>query len=149
MPQCAAFGCFTRSEGTLSTFIFPKHPKERAVWIAKVKRDKWKPGKCSRLCSKHFTSDCFEITADQSVRLGIRRRLLPGSIPTLFSHTKQTLIRQQNAMERRGITCESSESQTVGTVVMTLPFVNKQLDHEAVGYARFLAMLAVYRKYFQ
>ena len=59
----------------------------------------------------------------------------PGSIPTLFSNTKQTLIRQQNAMERRGITCESSESQTVGTVVMTLPFVNKQLDHEAVGYA--------------
>ena len=39
-------------------------------------------------------------------------------------------------MERRGIACGTAERPTVCTgdgIVMTLPFVNKQLDHEAVA----------------
>ena len=132
MPQCVAFGCSTRSEGALSTYIFPKHPKERAAWVAKVKRENWKPGKSSRLCAKHFSSKCFEVTAEQSASLGIRRRLLPGSIPTVFSHNKHVLIRQQNAMERRGIACGTAERPTVCRpyrhgIVMTLPFVNNSI----------------------
>ena len=39
-----------------------------------MKRDQWKPGESSPLSSKHFSSECFKITEEQSVRLGIRRR---------------------------------------------------------------------------
>ena len=103
MPQCVAFECFSRSEGNYSLYRFPLEPKQRAVWIGKVRRDKWKPGKDVRLCSKHFASECFEITEEQSVRLGVKRKLIHGSVPTIFAFTRPTKARSLAAMEKRGL----------------------------------------------
>ncbi|CAL1291414.1 unnamed protein product, partial [Larinioides sclopetarius] len=38
MPGCFALGCINRNEKGYCLKVFPKDPKRRALWAAKVKR---------------------------------------------------------------------------------------------------------------
>lgn len=132
MPQCVAFGCFSRSEGKHTLYSFPKNAKDRKIWLSKVKRDKWKPGTDNdiRLCAKHFASECFEITEEQSVQIGVRRKLIPGSIPTIFSYTTPIKSRTRTAVEKRSAIQEMKT--TTVTMSMTV-WSNWQLANLATS----------------
>ena len=59
---------------------FPKHDKElREKWIQAVGHDNWVPSALSKLCSDHFTEDCFITKPEQKGHF-----LKKGSVPTIF-----------------------------------------------------------------
>ena len=37
-----------------SAHLFPKNEKLCKKWLKAIKRDKWKPGKWSKICCEHF-----------------------------------------------------------------------------------------------
>ena len=64
MPQCIAYGCNNRSEDLskgISFFRLPlKNPALLKTWIAKLRLETPPIKETSRICSAHFTEDCFE-----------------------------------------------------------------------------------------
>ncbi|XP_067005162.1 THAP domain-containing protein 2-like [Anabrus simplex] len=65
---------------------FPKDEALREKWIKAIRRKNYNPSKYAKLCSKHFTKDCFEICP-----WGRLKRLKEGAVPTIFdfeSHPK-------------------------------------------------------------
>ncbi|KYN03089.1 hypothetical protein ALC62_06078 [Cyphomyrmex costatus] len=94
MPGCAVLNCKSRSrclfekEG-ITFFYFPKDTYLKQKWLESCGR---KPGDkkliAARICSIHFTSDCFEDKLTKPSRSNVKprmiRRLIQGSIPTLF-----------------------------------------------------------------
>jgi len=54
MTGCSAVGCTNRSEQGLALKVFPKDPRRRALWAAKVKRLNWTPTDGSYLCEVRF-----------------------------------------------------------------------------------------------
>ena len=108
MPGCSAYGCSNRSgSGDLSYFRFPiiANPQLCLQWARNcgqiVRANpliQWAPTKSSVLCSAHFEESCFELDCRYLMegKPGFpypskRRRamrLKPGSVPTLFEHTR-------------------------------------------------------------
>ena len=90
MPiRCVAGGCSNTYKEGVSFFNFPKERPRRRIWISKVQttRAKWTPTEHSKLCSAHFTDDCFETEVALASSMGInrRKRLRPTAVPSLFS----------------------------------------------------------------
>ena len=92
MPNCVAPGCPTGSGSyqgeKYSLHPFPKTDSVKKKWIEKMNREKtFVPSENSRLCSKHFTPDCY-LTGEENIDdRGRKRRkvkyLKPDAIPTL------------------------------------------------------------------
>jgi hypothetical protein len=107
-----------KAEKGISFHRFPRESELFTKWVANVNRDGWQPkiGKDTRLCSDHFTSDQFEpdklhIFGLRSPGKGPRKKLMPGAVPTLFSHkpvlkartsTVNRLRRKEQKEVRRG-----------------------------------------------
>ena len=89
MVSCAAFGCNNRgTKGNgLSFFSFPKDGQLRKAWIHYCRRWNFNPTSGHRLCSAHFTRDCFERDPFRMMELGVggtfKRRLKPGATPNV------------------------------------------------------------------
>lgn len=92
MVQCAAFGCTNQSgmQG-ISMHKFPRvndRPEIRSQWIQNVNREeKWTPSVHARLCSKHFTKDCYEIHFEKYLGDKFSKRapkLKDDAVPTIF-----------------------------------------------------------------
>ena len=83
MPDtCMSVDCNTRWDKNIprSYHKFPKHDKElREKWIWAVRHDNWVPSASSKLCSDHFTEDCFTTKPKQKGCF-----LKKGSVPTIF-----------------------------------------------------------------
>jgi hypothetical protein len=62
----------------MSFHLFPKDAEFRKKWIQAVRRQNWTPSQYDVLCSDHFASNCFKTTNS-------RRKLLPTSVPTIFT----------------------------------------------------------------
>ena len=89
VKRCVAAGCSNTHSDGVSLFHFPRDPSLRLQWTRQVQqtRDGWKgPSDYSVLCSKHFTSDCYEGDSAIAAKFGIekRRRLKPNAVPTVF-----------------------------------------------------------------
>lgn len=50
MGGCSAVGCRNRREHGYIMKVFPRDPKRRKEWAAKVNRPNWKPTDNSHLC---------------------------------------------------------------------------------------------------
>ena len=91
MVYCAAFDCNNDSRYTtgISYHCFPRDEALRSQWLAKISRADLVVSKNSRLCSEHFTPDCYERDLKAEI-LGLKPRstLKPGAIPTVFSHRR-------------------------------------------------------------
>ncbi|RMX42713.1 hypothetical protein pdam_00025733, partial [Pocillopora damicornis] len=91
MVFCAAFDCNNDSRYTtgISYHCFPRDEALRSQWLAKISRADLVVSKNSRLCSEHFTPDCYERDLKAEI-LGLKPRstLKPGAIPTVFSHRR-------------------------------------------------------------
>ena len=91
MPRrCIAANCNTATGEGYSLHEFPRNETIRAKWVQAVKRyrSKWDdPTASSVLCSKHFEEDCFVVEGvryRESMGIPAKKRLKPGSIPTIF-----------------------------------------------------------------
>ena len=86
--RCVAAGCSNTPSEKISRFRFPRDGALRAQWEKQVQRTRaqWKATEHPYICSEHFTDDCFEVDTALASKFGIskRRRLKPGSIPTIF-----------------------------------------------------------------
>ena len=89
MVYCAAFDCNNDSRKTtgISYHCFPKDPSLREQWLAKISRADLIVSKSTRLCSEHFTPDCYERDL-QAELLGSKKRasLKADAVPSIFSH---------------------------------------------------------------
>ena len=87
MVYCAAFGCNNQSKkgNGLHFFSFPKDSNLRKAWTHYCKRWNFVPGNSHRLCSAHFSRDCFDRDPLRMVQLGvhgtINARLKTDAIP--------------------------------------------------------------------
>ncbi|KAG8187522.1 hypothetical protein JTE90_019952 [Oedothorax gibbosus] len=62
MPNsCVVLNCKEwRKKGFVTLHRFPKDPERRKLWENKVKKTNFKATNSSRICSKHFTDDCYD-----------------------------------------------------------------------------------------
>jgi hypothetical protein len=60
-------------------YRFPKDVKAREKWIVALRRKNFNPTDNSRICSKHFTPDCFQIRPNSNYPL-----LNSDAVPTIF-----------------------------------------------------------------
>ena len=120
MPNCAAVNCSNQSGANVSFFRFPlnnKHLLER--WLIAMKRNEkdeknkryWKPTENSRICSNHFTDDCFtqNVEALRSIGWPLKRLTLKAdAVPTVFDFSPRitstrTQAAKRNATDSRSI----------------------------------------------
>jgi len=76
MVYCVAFGCNNNScnSKNISFFRFPG----RCCSTPRIRRVGWRASPYSRLCSLHFSSNCFVGFS------ACRHQLIPGSVPSIF-----------------------------------------------------------------
>ena len=81
MPQCLALNCKNHStRNKKSGITFHRLPRDQArlsEWLVNLQRIDFKPSVASRVCSEHFTVDCFD-------RTGSRVLLSKLAVPTIF-----------------------------------------------------------------
>ncbi|XP_026116957.1 uncharacterized protein LOC113095799 [Carassius auratus] len=89
MAYCCVPGCRSFSRQNKDNTSFHKFPQDRELqkkWIVKIRRDigpNFQITKNTRVCSKHFSPECFSRTLT-----GIRK-LKEGSVPSVFTWTQQ------------------------------------------------------------
>ena len=88
MPYCCAPECTNhpQKDEEVSFHRIPKDITMRNAWIARLRRGNDLNPKGSRVCSDHFTEDCFEINHTEQVTGERKRRVLKkDAIPSLFA----------------------------------------------------------------
>lgn len=89
---CCAVGCTNNSQtdGDLRFHGFPKDPETKKKWVAAVSRSDgespWSPSSSTKLCSAHFTEDCYHQNLKLLREAGLspkRARLRSDAVPTL------------------------------------------------------------------
>jgi hypothetical protein len=92
----------------------------REKWIKQVQRTRanWTCTDSSRICSEHFTDDCFDQIPALKQKVGITpthtRVLLPNAIPTIF-HRKITGTEREIPASVSGTRTTRSSSTTTCT----------------------------------
>ncbi|KAF6201263.1 hypothetical protein GE061_005710 [Apolygus lucorum] len=78
---CAAYGCNVKDlkGNTISFHKFPQDPELRRKWVIATKRKNFNPGSGTRICSKHFEKDAYQIRPGASFPL-----LNPEAVPSIF-----------------------------------------------------------------
>lgn len=114
MPHCMVPGCHNGKvrtkvrENEISFHRLPKDKKMSKIWLQKSKiTKKPKEGSCY-ICSKHFSSECFEQSFRYLCGQKDKRKLKPGSIPTIFNHKKDIRkrlfsIKRRKAKDKREV----------------------------------------------
>lgn len=105
MVYCAAFGCNNDSRSPppgVSYFRFPRDDYFREQWLRKISRADLVLTKHSRLCSEHFTPDCFERDLKAEL-LGLKPQvsLKPDAVPSIFSHRPPPTEKPRLSSEKR------------------------------------------------
>ena len=89
MVYCAAFGCNNKAEkgSGISFFTFPKDDNLRKQWAHYCRRKEFIPTSGHRLCSMHFSSNCFMQDPQFLAQIGLqetfKKRLKPNSVPDI------------------------------------------------------------------
>ena len=76
VPLCANS---SRYNSEISFHRFPVDPEVRARWLTQIRRDNFSPLQSTRVCSRHFNTGDFVVTA-----VG-KRKLNKGAVPCLFA----------------------------------------------------------------
>ena len=102
MPYCAAINCSNDSTANVSFFRFPlRNKKLLERWLIVMRRNsseekkskRWQPTESSRICSVHFSEDCFtqDLKALRSLSWPIKRLTLkPDAVPSIFDFSRQS-----------------------------------------------------------
>ncbi|CAH1396345.1 unnamed protein product [Nezara viridula] len=86
VTSCSAYNCSSRhkKESGISFYTFPRDPVMRKKWIIAMKRKNFEPTYSSRVCSKHFTPDQYQIRPNCNFEL-----LKPDSVPSVFEFSSE------------------------------------------------------------
>ena len=132
MPyRWVAGGCSRTSDDGVSMHKFPTDASLVSKWskAIRVHRADWTgPSPSSRLCSLHFTSDCYdrETIIRKKMRLEDKRlNLKEGSIPTLFP-SKKDIDAGSETWWNCSIHCMETSSEGVDTSSGRLAFRKRQ-----------------------
>lgn len=85
-------------------FSFPKDADRRKLWEINIRRENFKATDHSRVCSKHFTEDCFD-----REKFGAHW-LKKNAVPTIFNFPKHL---QKKQMDRKTQNSQIYENQRV------------------------------------
>ena len=109
MAWCSAFACSHNSkrDKEKSLFLLPTNPTVKSAWINAINRTEL-PKKVY-LCSDHFEESCFDPSWKLQNELyytnrPTKRRLIPGSVPTIFPHkfpVKERTASKERAGKRK------------------------------------------------
>lgn len=93
MPQCAVHACGNSHRRTRGKPVhyhrFPQEPEVRMKWIEACNRKASSNGdppfniSTARICSRHFTKDCYETIAGENDAKAISSRLRRNVVPTI------------------------------------------------------------------
>lgn len=121
MSWCSAFGCSNNSkrDKEKSFFRLPGDPNVRNAWVKAINRTEL-PKKVL-LCSDHFTENCFDKSWSLQNELfyterTAKRKLVPGSLPTIFPHKPRPKERQTSKKR-----AEKKSLKEVHTVLKIIP----------------------------
>nr|XP_042912961.1 THAP domain-containing protein 1-like [Parasteatoda tepidariorum] len=92
MPHnCCAYGCTNNSakpeciEKGISSHRFPLEDKViMRAWVVALKRQHFEPTVHSKLCSEHFTPDCFDYQNLWNSPQTKRKKIKKDAVPSLF-----------------------------------------------------------------
>lgn len=77
MPDtCVVPGCKSnyksslKTEGYIQSFLFPKDPTRRELWLRAIRRPDWTPTRRSCVCIKHFRGDDLILTEKYKIKGG-------------------------------------------------------------------------------
>ena len=111
MPQCCVFDCNTGSrhyKGEKYTLhSFPKITSVKNEWVERINRAGFVPTDSSRVCSKHFSSECYlpeEENVDERGRKRKNPHLKERAVPTLYLRPpkqQQVSLGYQSKMTRK------------------------------------------------
>ena len=87
--DCVVGGCLNMPKDGVSFHNFPNDETVRKKWIKAVDstRKHWKgPTKHTKVCSDHFSDDCFDqaFWIKKSMGIYTRKKLVKGSVPLIF-----------------------------------------------------------------
>ncbi|XP_077526992.1 uncharacterized protein LOC144138532 isoform X2 [Haemaphysalis longicornis] len=92
---CSVAACRSKSTDGAKLHFFPRDDEQRETWAHFVRgsgRNNWSPKPCSRICSLHFSDECYlqslKLTREfgrlhSDLRLHTNLRLVPGAVPTI------------------------------------------------------------------
>ncbi|XP_060717153.1 zinc finger homeobox protein 4-like isoform X2 [Tachysurus vachellii] len=104
MTDCMCRGCYSGSGASLH--YIPKDPETRQKWIEFIYKNRTAPKFKNldriRICSAHFTEECFTNYRQKMMGFGKRLILKPNAVPTIAVHvefTSQSRTRQEKQEE--------------------------------------------------
>ena len=79
MPNsCVALNCKTgygnSTAENVSLHRLPKNEDVKKEWLKRLSRKDFSPSENSRVCSKHFTTDCFVTTSGDSNKSRLEKK---------------------------------------------------------------------------
>ncbi|XP_077490705.1 uncharacterized protein LOC144101419 isoform X2 [Amblyomma americanum] len=96
-PHCDVKFCRSKSKHDATKFhYFPCDGTQRKAWIEFVRatrHSEWMPTKQSRICSRHFTRDCYVQSPALMAAFGLSTkclRLVRGAVPTIYPTHRTT-----------------------------------------------------------
>ena len=98
MLYCVAVNCKNGFGFGGSFHSFPRDSHLRKLWIQRVSRKDWTPGKQARLCSDHFEPDCFVRNPEICRQLKMNIILKKDAVPTIFPHRQNVPGKQRKRM---------------------------------------------------
>lgn len=124
MPdRCVAANCSKFQQDGVSLHSFPFHDQRvLAQWtrFVNVKRAHWSgPSRSSKLCSAHFTSDCFDWVYKAVMGLGKRKQLKKGAVPTIQADTPAATPARTTLTQTQGKKRAQSLGQGQGSTGQT------------------------------
>jgi hypothetical protein len=119
MVYCAAFVC--------SFYTFPKDTNVRKQWVHYCRRKDFIPGKGHRLCSVHFSNECFEKRPELIKQMGLKfnKQLKTGAVPNipLLMDDDEPICKKKK--KKRGIYAKTPESRALLFLSILRDFIHK------------------------
>lgn len=136
VASCCACYCKNRCRkgSNIRFYKFPLNDKPLlSKWITALRRDKWLPTPSSKLCSVHFTDDCFRVYHYQI-------RLREDAVPTIFQFPDISQVDlQQSDREKKSFTRSNkrkipkTDETLAAECLLELSFAQKDIKSEPVA----------------
>ncbi|KAF7691755.1 zinc finger homeobox protein 4-like isoform X1 [Silurus meridionalis] len=122
MTDCMCRGCYSGSGASLH--YIPKDPETRQKWIDFIYRNRTAPTLKNldriRICSAHFTEECFTNYRQKMMGFGKRLILRPNAVPTIAvrvelmtpSRTRQEKVEETTAETRLCPLCQRCQKDS-------------------------------------
>nr|CAD7578481.1 unnamed protein product [Timema californicum] len=106
VASCSAYNCQERyvKGGDITFHSFPKNEELKKKWVLLTRRQNFIPTQASKLCSKHFTLDCFDNDSQcQSTTIRKKTKLKQDAVPSIFNFPRfvNTLKNKRKLLQRQ------------------------------------------------